>query len=113
MNTSNIKFNEQGLVPVIAQDKDSRAVLILAYADKDALEKTASTGFAHFYSRSRKELWKKGETSGNTLSVSEVRLDCDNDAVLYLCTPAGPACHTGEYSCFFKSISGEETEDIS
>jgi phosphoribosyl-ATP pyrophosphohydrolase/phosphoribosyl-AMP cyclohydrolase len=109
-----IRFDENGLVPVVAQDAQTGEVLTLAYASREAVEKTLQTNEAHYYSRSRDELWRKGETSGNTQRVVEVRLDCDGDALLYRVDPAGPACHTGERSCFFKSLMGsaEETPDL-
>ncbi|MDX6379109.1 MAG: phosphoribosyl-AMP cyclohydrolase / phosphoribosyl-ATP pyrophosphohydrolase [Rubrobacteraceae bacterium] len=109
-----ICYDERGLVPVIAQDADTGEVLMLAYANREAVEKSIETGEAHYYSRSRGELWRKGETSGNTQRVVEVRLDCDGDALLYRVEPAGPACHTGERSCFFTSLQGsdEETPDL-
>ena len=94
-------------MPVVAQDAATGDVLTLAYANREALEKTLATGEAHFYSRSRGELWRKGATSGNTQSVVEVRLDCDGDAVLYRVEPRGPACHTGERTCFFTTLAGE------
>src|ERR687898_2683923 len=81
--------------------------LTLAYANREAVEKTLSTGEAHYYSRSRAELWRKGATSGNTQRVVEVRVDCDGDALLYRVEPRGPACHTGETSCFFTTLAGE------
>jgi phosphoribosyl-AMP cyclohydrolase / phosphoribosyl-ATP pyrophosphohydrolase len=102
-----IVFDENGLVPVIAQDVATGDVLTLAYANRDALEKTLSSGEAHYYSRSRSELWRKGATSGNTQRVVEVRLDCDADALLYVVEPHGPACHTGQKSCFFTTLAGE------
>ena len=102
-----VKFDENGLVPVVAQDAATGDVLTLAYANREALEQTLATGEAHFYSRSRQELWRKGETSGNTQRVVEVRLDCDGDAVLYRVEPRGPACHTGERTCFFTTLAGE------
>jgi phosphoribosyl-ATP pyrophosphohydrolase/phosphoribosyl-AMP cyclohydrolase len=95
-----VTFDGAGLVPVIAQDAETGAVLMMAWANMEALEATMSTGQLHFYSRSRAELWKKGETSGNTLSVRALHLDCDADTVLALVDPAGPACHTGEVTCF-------------
>ena len=104
-----IRFDERGLVPVIAQDATTRAVLTLAYANREAVEKTLSSGEAHYYSRSRDELWRKGETSGNTQRVVEVRLDCDADALLYSVEPRGPACHTGEETCFFTTVEGKGT----
>ena len=104
-----IRFDERGLVPVIAQDANTGAVLTLAYANREALERTLETGEAHYYSRSRQELWRKGATSGNTQRVVEVRLDCDEDALLYRVLPSGPACHTGEESCFFTTLPGGGT----
>ena len=101
-----IRFDEGGLVPVIAQDATTSAVLTLAYANREAVEKTLASGEAHFYSRSRDELWRKGATSGNTQKVVEVRLDCDGDALLYRVEPRGPACHTGEDGCFFTTVDG-------
>lgn len=95
-----VAFDTSGLVPVVVQDGASGDVLMVAYANAEALRRTAETGFAHFWSRSRSALWKKGETSGNTLRVREVRADCDGDAVLMVVDPAGPACHTGSRTCF-------------
>jgi phosphoribosyl-ATP pyrophosphohydrolase/phosphoribosyl-AMP cyclohydrolase len=106
-----IRFDERGLVPVIAQDGNTGAVLTLAYANREALKKTLETGEAYYYSRSRQELWRKGATSGNTQRVVEVRLDCDGDALLYRVEPQGPACHTGEDSCFFTKLAGTEVQD--
>jgi phosphoribosyl-ATP pyrophosphohydrolase/phosphoribosyl-AMP cyclohydrolase len=105
--SENIRFDEQGLVPVIAQDARTGAVLTLAYANREAVEKTLESGEAHYYSRSRQGLWRKGASSGNTQKVVEVRLDCDADALLYRVEPRGPACHTGEESCFFTTLAGE------
>jgi phosphoribosyl-AMP cyclohydrolase / phosphoribosyl-ATP pyrophosphohydrolase len=105
-----IRYDEKGLVPTIAQDASTDEVLMLAYASREAVEKTIDTGEAHYYSRSREEIWRKGETSGNTQRVVEVRLDCDGDALLYRVEPAGPACHTGERSCFFASLAGSYGE---
>jgi phosphoribosyl-ATP pyrophosphohydrolase/phosphoribosyl-AMP cyclohydrolase len=102
-----IHYDQNGLVPVVAQDTNTNEVLTLAYANREAVEKTVQTGEAHYYSRSRSELWRKGETSGNTQKVIEVRLDCDGDALLYRVEPRGPACHTGERSCFFTPVYGE------
>jgi phosphoribosyl-ATP pyrophosphohydrolase/phosphoribosyl-AMP cyclohydrolase len=103
----NVRFDEAGLVPVVAQDAATGDVLTLSYANREALEKTLATGEAHFYSRSRGELWRKGATSGNTQKVVEVRLDCDGDALLYRVEPRGPACHTGERTCFYTTLAGE------
>jgi phosphoribosyl-AMP cyclohydrolase / phosphoribosyl-ATP pyrophosphohydrolase len=102
-----VKFDQNGLVPVIAQDAATGDVLTLAYANSEALQKTLSSGEAYYYSRSRSELWHKGATSGNTQRVVEVKLDCDGDALLYRVQPRGPACHTGQKSCFFTTLAGE------
>ncbi len=102
---STIAFNDQGLVPVIAQDATTREVLMLAWASKEALEKTLETGTMHYFSRSRNRLWKKGETSGHVQKLIELKLDCDNDAILALVHQTGPACHTGEKVCFFSKLS--------
>ncbi len=101
-----IRFDERGLVPVIAQDANTGSVLTLAYANRQALQRTLESGEAHYYSRSRNELWRKGASSGNTQKVIEVRVDCDGDALLYRVEPRGPACHTGEESCFFTTLAG-------
>jgi phosphoribosyl-AMP cyclohydrolase / phosphoribosyl-ATP pyrophosphohydrolase len=97
-----IAFDERGLVPCVIQDWRSGEVLTLAYMNEEALERTRATGELHLYSRSRQELWHKGATSGNTQAVKALRLDCDGDAVLALVEPAGPACHTGERTCFHR-----------
>ena len=110
MSSPEIRYDEYGLVPVIAQDAKTNEVLTLAYANQEAVEKTVATGEAHYYSRSRSELWRKGETSGNTQRIVEVRLDCDGDALLYRVEPRGPACHTGERSCFFTPVYRESGE---
>lgn len=110
MSAPEIRYDENGLVPVIAQDAKTNEVLTLAYANQEAVEETVATGEAHYYSRSRSELWRKGETSGNTQRVVEVRLDCDGDALLYRVEPRGPACHTGERSCFFIPVYRENGE---
>ncbi|MFC7043440.1 phosphoribosyl-AMP cyclohydrolase [Halonotius sp. GCM10025705] len=102
-----VDFGDNGLVPAVAQDADSKDVLMLAYVSPEALEKTVETGRAHYYSRSREELWEKGATSGNTQSVKEVRVDCDADTLLYLVEQEGGACHTGHESCFYRTIDGE------
>jgi phosphoribosyl-ATP pyrophosphohydrolase/phosphoribosyl-AMP cyclohydrolase len=95
-----LRFDDRGLLPVVVQDVGSGAVLMLAYADREAVEKTIATGQAHFWSRSRQSLWKKGETSGNTLQVMEMTADCDGDALLVRALPAGPTCHRSTRSCF-------------
>ncbi|HEX4498404.1 MAG TPA: bifunctional phosphoribosyl-AMP cyclohydrolase/phosphoribosyl-ATP diphosphatase HisIE [Thermoanaerobaculia bacterium] len=100
MNIEELRFDDRGLIPVVVQDVGSGAVLMLAYADRAAVETTVATGFAHFWSRSRQALWKKGETSGNTLQVIEMTVDCDGDALLVRALPAGPTCHRGTRSCF-------------
>lgn len=107
-----IHYDEKGLVPVVTQDASTGEVLTLAYANEEAVERTIETGEAHYYSRSRDELWHKGETSGNTQRIVEIRLDCDGDALLYRVEPRGPACHTGAYSCFFNSVASSK-EDAS
>jgi len=96
-----VRYDERGLVPVVIQDWRTGEVLTLAYANEEALARTRETGELHLWSRSRNELWHKGATSGNTQAVKALRFDCDNDAVLALVEPAGPACHTGERTCFF------------
>jgi phosphoribosyl-ATP pyrophosphohydrolase/phosphoribosyl-AMP cyclohydrolase len=100
LDPAGLRYDERGLVPVVVQDVASGAVLMLAYADRRAVELTLATGQAHFWSRSRQALWRKGETSGNTLAVIEAQADCDGDAVLLRVRPAGPACHRGTRSCF-------------
>ena len=102
-----VKFDENGLGPVVAQDAATGDVLTLAYSNREAVEKTLSSGEAHYYSRSRSELGRKGTTSGNTQRVVEVKLDCDGDALLYMVVPRGPACHTGQKNCFFTTLAGE------
>ena len=106
-----VNWDERGLVPAIVQDANTGAVLMLAYMNAEALRLTLQTGEAHFWSRSRKELWHKGATSGNIQRVREVRIDCDADTLLLKVDPAGPACHTGETSCFYRTFS-ERTSDV-
>lgn len=106
-----IAWNRDGLVPVVVQDSRTAQVLMLAYANREAVSRTLQTGLAHFWSRSRQSLWCKGETSGNRLHVSEVWVDCDADALLYRVQPDGPACHTGHTSCFYRKLETlEEAE---
>ncbi|HYN22620.1 MAG TPA: bifunctional phosphoribosyl-AMP cyclohydrolase/phosphoribosyl-ATP diphosphatase HisIE [Thermoanaerobaculia bacterium] len=100
MNLGDLRFDERGLLPVVVQDVGTAAVLMLAYANREAIERTLATGQAHFWSRSRQALWLKGETSGNTLQVVDAVPDCDGDALLLRVRPAGPACHRGTRSCF-------------
>ncbi len=103
-----VKFDERGLVPVVTQDVSDNAVLMVAWANADALRSTFATGRATYWSRSRKSLWVKGETSGNVQAVEDVRYDCDVDTILYRVRQAGPACHTGERTCFYRSAYGRE-----
>ena len=100
-----IKWNEQGLIPAIVQDTRTREVLMLAFMNAEALNRTLELGQAVFWSRSRSALWRKGETSGNKLRVNEIRIDCDADTLLLLAEPAGPTCHTGAVSCFFRDLN--------
>jgi phosphoribosyl-ATP pyrophosphohydrolase/phosphoribosyl-AMP cyclohydrolase len=99
-----LAYDAAGLIPVVVQEADSGDVLMVAYANREALDRTAQTGQAHFWSRRRGALWRKGETSGNEMRVREMRTDCDRDALLMVVDPAGPACHTGSRTCF-----GDET----
>ncbi|MFW6017361.1 MAG: phosphoribosyl-AMP cyclohydrolase [Halapricum sp.] len=102
-----LDFEDHDYLPAIAQDADSGEILMLAYVTPEALEQTRETGRAHYYSRSREELWEKGATSGHTQHVREIRVDCDGDALLYLIEQDGGACHTGYRSCFYRTIDGE------
>jgi len=99
-----VAWNDQGLVPVIAQDESSGAVLMLAYANREAVQKTQETGYAHYWSRSRDVLWKKGESSNHTQEVKDILLDCDADTIILKIHQNGVACHTGTKSCFFTSV---------
>ena len=103
---SSIRFDEQGLVPCVMQDWRTGEVLTLAYMNAEALRRTRETGEMHFFSRSRGALWRKGETSGNVQRLRQLRYDCDGDALVALVEPAGPACHTGERSCFYRDLDG-------
>lgn len=100
MNIENIKFDNKGLVPAIAQDIKNGQVLMLAYMNAESIQKTIDTGYATYFSRSRKQLWKKGETSGNLQKIASIKYDCDGDTILLLVEQTGPACHTGEKTCF-------------
>lgn len=100
LDLDTLTWDDRGLVPVIAQDITSGAVLMMAWADREAITKTRETGLAHFWSRSRKALWQKGETSGNVLQVEDITADCDRDTLLYRVVPTGPACHRGTRTCF-------------
>ncbi|MHA2048677.1 MAG: phosphoribosyl-AMP cyclohydrolase [Promethearchaeota archaeon] len=97
---------EGNLIPVIAQDHQTNEVLMLAFANRMAVEKSMKTGFAHYYSRSRKTIWKKGETSGHVQEINEIIIDCDNDSILIKIKQEGAACHEGYYSCFYKECKG-------
>lgn len=99
-----VKFDERGLVTAVVQHAATQQVLMVAWMNAEALRLTLETGETHFWSRSRGELWHKGATSGNIQRVREIRIDCDNDTLLILVDPAGPACHTGEQSCFFRRL---------
>ncbi|HWH15387.1 MAG TPA: bifunctional phosphoribosyl-AMP cyclohydrolase/phosphoribosyl-ATP diphosphatase HisIE [Miltoncostaeaceae bacterium] len=105
-----VRFGADGLVPAVVQDAATGRVLTVAYMDRAALERTLATGQTWFWSRSRQELWHKGATSGNTQDVRGVLVDCDGDALVVLVDPAGPACHTGETACFFRTLSGEDAQ---
>jgi phosphoribosyl-ATP pyrophosphohydrolase/phosphoribosyl-AMP cyclohydrolase len=107
MGLDALNYDSQGLVAVIAQDAETGEVRMLAYADETAIERTLSTGLAHFYSRSRQQLWKKGESSGNTLRVRGVWIDCDGDTLIYMVDPEGPSCHTGAETCFFRRLDAD------
>jgi phosphoribosyl-AMP cyclohydrolase len=99
-----VKFDEKGLVPVVTQDVSDNTVLMVAYASREALKLTFEKGVAHYFSRSRGELWLKGETSGNIQEIVEIFYDCDIDTILYRVKPRGPACHTGERTCFYRKL---------
>lgn len=114
-----LKFDANGLIPAVVQNKDTKEVLMVAYMNADTIKQTLETGRATFWSRSRQEVWVKGATSGNFMHVSELRADCDGDCLIALVSPAGAACHTGNRSCFYRSVKDgvlvtvEETEDLS
>ena len=102
-----LAFDEQELLPAVAQDAETGEVLMLAYVSREALARTRETGRAHYYSRSRDELWEKGASSGHTQAIEEIRIDCDGDAILYVVEQTGGACHTGYRSCFHRTVDGE------
>ncbi len=106
MTPADLRYGQDGLVVVVVQHHVSGEILMVGFANQDAVERTLRTGRAWFYSRSRQRLWQKGETSGNVLHVKGVRVDCDGDALVYLCEPAGPTCHTGQRSCFHEPLDG-------
>ena len=105
-----ISFDTNGLVPCVVQDSRTGEVLTLAYMNEEALGLTLETREVHFFSRSRQQLWRKGESSGNVLRLRQLRYDCDGDAIVALVDPAGPACHTGERSCFYRDLEGTADE---
>lgn len=102
-----LKFNDAGLIPAIAQDAETREVLMLAWMNRQAIERTLAEGYACYWSRSRRQFWRKGETSGNLQALREMRIDCDGDAILLLVDQRGPACHTLRTNCFFLLVDGE------
>ena len=100
-------FDSAGLIAAVAQDADSGEVLMVAFMDREAIDATRETGLAHFHSRSRGRLWKKGESSGHVLAVEAILVDCDQDALVLKVRPAGPACHTGAVGCFYRALEGD------
>lgn len=108
----NLKFDDKGLIPAVVQNEKTNEVLMVAYMNEDAVKQTVETKRATFWSRSRQSMWVKGETSGNYLYVSEIRIDCDGDCLLVLANPAGPACHTGHKSCFYRKIENAAIADV-
>jgi len=108
LNLDNLKFNQGGLIPVITQNYYTGKILMQAYASKEAIEETLKSGYATYFSRSRNALWKKGETSGNYQKIIDIKVDCDEDSIIYLVVEEGPACHTGEESCFYRNLDLEK-----
>ena len=106
MTPDDLHFGADGLIPAIVQHHHSGQVLMLGFANREAIRKTLETGRAWFYSRSRQQLWNKGETSGHFLELKGIRVDCDADALIYVCEPIGPTCHTGQVSCFYDTLDG-------
>ncbi len=106
------KFDAQGLLTAVVVDARDNRVLMVAFMDAEALAESRRTGLAHFHSRSRGQLWKKGETSGNVLAIEDILVDCDQDAVVLRCRPTGPACHTGAETCFFRCLDGNDLRAI-
>ena len=104
MNLDELSFSKDGLLPVVVQHHRSGEILMVGFANREAVQKTLETGHGWFFSRSRQRLWEKGETSGHYLDLKALRVDCDADALIYLCEPHGPTCHTGERSCFFQTL---------
>lgn len=111
LDIANLNFDEKGLIPAVIQDTKDNVVLMVAYMNREAITKTLETKRAWFYSRKRKKLWQKGETSGNFLEVKQVLYDCDEDTLLLKVVPQGPACHTGNRTCFYRSVSLEEIKE--
>ncbi len=105
---SNLKYNDKGLIPAIVQDSDTGDVLMLGYMNEESIRRTLDSNEVWFFSRSRQELWHKGETSGNKLLVRELWRDCDNDTILVKAHPTGPTCHTGNKTCFFQELTGTD-----
>ena len=103
------RFDAAGLVTAVVTDADTGAVLMLAHMNREAIDRTLTTGQVHFWSRSRAKLWLKGETSGHFLTLVDMRVDCDQDALWIIARPAGPACHTGQQSCFYRRVAGPDT----
>jgi phosphoribosyl-AMP cyclohydrolase len=108
VNPEDLTFDDRGLLPAVVQDASTKEVLMLAWMNAEAVKRTLDTATTWFWSRSRSEYWNKGATSGNIQKVLEVRYDCDADALLVLVDPAGPACHTGEVSCFYRTLPGTD-----
>lgn len=108
MDAKMLKFDERGLITAVVQHVTTKEVLMVAWMNAESLQLTRTTGQAHFWSRSRGELWHKGSTSGHVQHVREIRIDCDGDTLLLLVDPAGPACHTGKKSCFYRALENEE-----
>ncbi|HLZ27876.1 MAG TPA: bifunctional phosphoribosyl-AMP cyclohydrolase/phosphoribosyl-ATP diphosphatase HisIE [Chloroflexota bacterium] len=105
MNVDELSFSADGLLPAVVQDHRSGKILMVGFANREAVEMTLETGHAWFFSRSRKRLWEKGETSGHVLDLKAIRVDCDGDTLIYLCEPHGPTCHTDAPSCFFNTLN--------
>ncbi|MGB9732157.1 MULTISPECIES: phosphoribosyl-AMP cyclohydrolase [Calditerrivibrio] len=109
VDLKDIKWDKMnGLIPVVVQDIDSKDVLMQAFVNEEALRLSIKSGYAHYFSRSRNTIWKKGETSGNVQKIVKILVDCDEDCILYMVKQSGVACHTGEYSCFFREINALE-----
>lgn len=111
-HTLNPKYDDRGLLSAVVVDSQTKDILMVAFMNAEALEATLESGEAHFYSRSRNTLWKKGETSGNILKVDDIQVDCDQDAFLLHCSPAGPTCHTGARSCFYRVVEGRTLQPV-